>query len=268
MLDVAAGDLQVAFAGEVLAGGGPAAPEASEPLFLEVDTCHIDAQRIATKLGKYMRFLRRRVTDVDGQQRAMWRTRWEHPNSHPGQVLHPPLLLAFHQIGARSPEASFERVADLTRPHWAGRWAAEEFHDYNDKIPLLFTTIDLLTEHGPAGAAFRRAGRQHFQTLPNAIGNARRDTALARSHARYRERARQYEAEQAAAREAKRPTCGECGTKFTDDHWKYTQYRDAAYDPHRHLSGPLRPNGRRPRPSRKRSRQAPGLPTLRIPPRR
>ncbi|GAB2891980.1 hypothetical protein [Streptomyces mayteni] len=184
-----------------------AAPEAGVPLlFVEVDTCHMDAQRIATKLGKYMRFLQRRVTDVDGKQRAMWRTRWEHPDSHHGQVLYPPLLLVFHQLGARSPEASFERVADLTRPHWAGRWeAAEEFHDYNDKIPLLFTTIDLLTEHGPAGAAFRRAGRQHFQTLPNAIGNARRDAALARSHARNQERARQHEAEQAAAREPSDP---------------------------------------------------------------
>ncbi|WP_049574572.1 replication-relaxation family protein [Streptomyces sp. SBT349] len=37
-----------------------AAPEAGVPLlFVEVDTCHMDAQRIATKLGKYARFLSR-----------------------------------------------------------------------------------------------------------------------------------------------------------------------------------------------------------------
>ncbi|WP_049579970.1 replication-relaxation family protein [Streptomyces sp. SBT349] len=48
-----------------------AAPEAGVPLlFVEVDTCHMDAQRIATKLGKYARFLKRRVKDTGGKQPA------------------------------------------------------------------------------------------------------------------------------------------------------------------------------------------------------
>ncbi|WP_053170784.1 replication-relaxation family protein [Streptomyces sp. SBT349] len=218
-------------------------PEAEVPLlFVEVDTCHMDAQRIATKLGKYARFLRRRVKDVDGRPRAMWRTRWEHPDGTrvaPGPL--PPLLLVFHRLGPRSPESSWELVADRTRLHWAGRRQREDeyqaggFHDYDDKIPLLFITIDALRDQGPTGRVFHRAGRDQPQTSHDAIGNPRRDLALACHWARDEERARQYQVQQEAAHEAKRPACTECGARFTNERWTYTRSRDAAWDEQRHL---------------------------------
>jgi hypothetical protein len=42
------------------------------------------------------------------------------------------------------------------------------------------TTLELLREHGPAGPAFWRFGREGRQNLWDAVGNPRRDAALAR----------------------------------------------------------------------------------------
>jgi hypothetical protein len=79
-----------------------------------------------------------------------------------------------------------------------------------------------LQEHGPAGAIFRRFGRPHNQTLL-AIGNPRREAHDARQQAEYEAREREYKeqlrraAEQKRAeREARRPVCASCGTRFTD----------------------------------------------------
>jgi protein involved in plasmid replication-relaxation len=212
-----------------------AAPEAGVPLlFVEVDTCHMDAQRIATKIGKYMRFLRRRVKDAEGHKRAtlpMWRSRWDYPDGLHESGVHPPLLLVFHRLGPRQPETSWKQAAGHAREHWQGDWVGE-YHDYDGKIPLLFTTIDLLRQHGPTGPAFRRAGRKERQTLHDAVGNPRRTAAVARQRVLQQEQARRYAQEQAAAREARRPTCTQCGQKFSDAHWEYTHRHGGGWDQH------------------------------------
>ncbi|WP_053125584.1 hypothetical protein [Streptomyces ambofaciens] len=81
------------------------------------------------------------------------------------------------------------------------------------------TTLQQLREHGPAGPAFWRFGRDHHQPLLDAIGNARRDAYLARRQAA-REEQRRREEREAAQREARRPVCRDCGQKFTDDRWE------------------------------------------------
>jgi hypothetical protein len=63
-----------------------------------------------------------------------------------------------------------EKVADLTREHWQGQWA-DGFHLYNGKMPIVATTLELLREHGPAGPALWRFGREDRQNLWDAIGN-------------------------------------------------------------------------------------------------
>ncbi|MFZ4191109.1 hypothetical protein [Streptomyces pseudogriseolus] len=60
------------------------------------------------------------------------------------------------------------------------------------------TTLELVREHGPAGPAFLRFGREDRQNLWDAIGNPRRDAALARRA----EEARRRLAQEAAEREA------------------------------------------------------------------
>ncbi|MFF4829927.1 hypothetical protein ACFY20_45180, partial [Streptomyces sp. NPDC001312] len=93
-------------------------------------------------------------------------------------------------------------------------------------IPIVATTLDLLREHGPAGPAFWRFGRDHREPLLDAIGNPRRDAYLARRRQAAREEQRRHEEQEAAQREARRPVCEDCGHKFTDDRWKAVDSRD------------------------------------------
>lgn len=119
-------------------------------------------------------------------------------------------------------------VAELTWEHWKGTWDGEgQFHSYNGKIPIVATTLELLREHGPAGPAFWRFGRDRRQCLVDAIGNPRMDAALARRRqhdearrAAYQAEQQRKEREQAAVREARRPVCAECGATFPDGRWK------------------------------------------------
>jgi hypothetical protein len=54
-----------------------------------------------------------------------------------------------------------ELVAALTREHWQGDWNSwGSFHLYRGKMPIVATTLELLREHGPAGPAFWRFGRE------------------------------------------------------------------------------------------------------------
>lgn len=146
----------------------------------------------------------------------MWRIRWSVPDPQWGDASHPPVLLVFHQVGKRTALAQMERVAELTREHWQGDWNSwGGFHSYDGKMPIVATTLELLPEHGPAGLAFRRFGREDRQNQWDAIGNTRRDAAPARRA----EDARHRQAQEAAEREAQRPVCADCGTKFTDGRW-------------------------------------------------
>ncbi|MGW2050826.1 replication-relaxation family protein [Streptomyces sp. NPDC001858] len=204
------------------------APEAGVPLlFIEADNCTEEAVLIARKFDKYARFFKRKEKDTDGIEKPMWRTRWSAPETKGSyERVHPPVLLVFHQVGKRSLKSQMTNVADLTRPHWQGRWDRDGFHSYDGCIPIVATTLELLREHGPAGPAFWRFGRDHREPLLEAIGNPRRDTALARRHQTAREQQRRHEERQAAEREARRPECADCRNKFTDDRWTAVDVRD------------------------------------------
>ncbi|MFC8678001.1 hypothetical protein ACFUEN_35570 [Streptomyces griseorubiginosus] len=88
-----------------------------------------------------------------------------------GRRAHPPVLLAFHQVGKRTARTQIERVAELAREHWQGEWAEGGFRIYNGKMPIVATTLELLREHGPAGPAFRRFGRDAWQQRLGAGGH-------------------------------------------------------------------------------------------------
>lgn len=83
------------------------------------------------------------------------------------------MLLVFNKVGARDPVSSMKATAQHCRRHWAGEWQGDH-HTYDDKIPIVATTMDLLREHGPAGEAFWRFGRPDWQCLTDAIGNPAR----------------------------------------------------------------------------------------------
>ncbi|MDX3748731.1 replication-relaxation family protein [Streptomyces sp. AK08-02] len=196
-------------------------------LFLEVDNCTEEAVLIAAKFDKYMRFFKRREKDTDGIEKPMWRTRWSAPAWEGYERVHPPVLLVFHQLGKRSTKSQIQKVADLTRDHWQGRWHREEgFHSYDGCIPVVATTLELLREHGPAGPAFWRFVRDRREPLLDAIGNPRREAALARRRQAHQEQERRREEQEAAEREARRPVCTYCGQKFSDDRWTAVDVRD------------------------------------------
>ncbi|MFF0630245.1 replication-relaxation family protein [Streptomyces sp. NPDC004296] len=213
------------------------APDAGVPLlFIEADNCTEDAALIDAKFDKYARFFNRKEKDTDGIEKPMWRTRWSAPEWEAYERVHPPVLLVFHQVGKRSAKNQITRVAELTRSHWQGRWDREDgYHSYDDRIPIVATTLDLLRDHGPAGPAFWRFGRTRRQPLLDAIGNPRRDVALARRRAEAREEQRRREEQEAAAREARRPVCMDCGDKFTDGRWAAVDRRGWDQEPHPHL---------------------------------
>ncbi|WP_225080784.1 replication-relaxation family protein [Streptomyces sp. CoT10] len=219
-------------------------PEDGVPLlFVEIDNCYESAQVLAAKIDKYMRFCQRKVKDVDGKERPMWRTRWWVPDGRHGDQPHPPLLLVFNRVGPRNPNTVIAQLAELTHRHWQGE-AHDGFHMYDGKLPIVVTGMRLLKEHGPAGAVFRRFGRSQNQTLLEAIGNPRREAHDARQQAEYAARERAYREQlrrtaeqQKAEREARRPVCASCGTRFTDERWKAIEPAgwDAPRETHPHL---------------------------------
>ncbi|MFF3558316.1 replication-relaxation family protein [Streptomyces tsukubensis] len=198
------------------------APDDDVPLlFIEADNCTEEAAFIAAKFDKYLRFFHRQEKDTDDTVKPMWRTRWSAPPWDEYERVHPPVLLVFHQVGKRSAKNQMERVADLTRSHWQGRWYEERgYHSYDGCIPIVATTLERLREHGPAGPAFWRYGRDRLEPLLDAIGNPRRDAYLARRRQAAREEGERRAEREAAEREARRPVCTTCGAKFTDDRWQ------------------------------------------------
>ncbi|MFG2979462.1 replication-relaxation family protein [Streptomyces sp. NPDC048331] len=222
------------------------APQDQVPLlFIEVDNCHETAEELAAKLEKYARFFRRKMKDTDGKERPMWRTRWMAPEGRYGDAPHPPVLLVFNHLGERNPQRTIPRLQDLTRHLWEGERQRGGHHLYDRRIPIVAVGLRNLREYGPAGAVFARFGRDHPQSLLEAIGNPRRDAADAREQDEARARQAEYKAQvqraaqekaaaKAAEREARRPVCTGCGTKFTDERWEATQATDwdTPKDPH------------------------------------
>ncbi|MET8102887.1 replication-relaxation family protein [Streptomyces sp. NPDC005236] len=207
-------------------------------LFIEADNCTEEAVLIAAKFDKYARFFQRKEKDTDGIEKPMWRTRWSAPEWEGYERVHPPVLLVFHQVGKRSAKKQMAKVAGLTRPHWQGRWHSEGgYHSYDSRIPIVATTLELLREHGPTGPAFWRLGRKERQPLLEAIGNPRRDAALARQRQAAREEQQRRDEQEAAEREARRPVCTDCGHKFTDDRWAAVDVRawNQSRESHPHL---------------------------------
>ncbi|MFI8178833.1 replication-relaxation family protein [Streptomyces microflavus] len=221
------------------------APQDGVPLlFIEVDNCHETPEELADKLEKYARFLRRKVKDTDGRERPMWRTRWTVPEHQYGDVPHPPVLLVFNKLGERNPNQTIPRLQELTRHLWKGQWLREGYHLYGGKIPIVAVGLKNLREHGPTGPVFFRFGRDRPQPLLEAIGNPRLAAVHAREveEAKARQAAHQAQlrkaaqeqaakktleaAREAAQREARRPSCAGCGSRFTDERWEAAEETD------------------------------------------
>ncbi|MEU2358644.1 hypothetical protein ABZ599_37745 [Streptomyces misionensis] len=79
---------------------------------------------------------------------------------------------------------------------------------------------------------WRRLGRKAWQTLSEALDNPDGERLY---QVQLREGRRRLAEREAAHREAQRPVCTRCGTKFTDDRWQ--QIRQSS--PERHPGSAL-----------------------------
>lgn len=119
----------------------------------------------------------------------MWRTRWTMPAPYGAERSHPPVLLVFHQIGARPTVGQMNKIADLTRPHWQGWWRRLPLLQRQD--PDRGDHAGMATRARPGRASpFWRFGRKDRQVLTDTIGTPRHDTALTRRAAAAAERKR------------------------------------------------------------------------------
>ncbi|MFG2594942.1 hypothetical protein [Streptomyces sp. NPDC048462] len=107
--------------------------------------------------------------------------------------------------------------------------------DYHQGVPVVVTELERITADpaGAAGPVWRRLGREEWQTLSEALDNPDGE----RSYRVQEEQSRRRQMErEAAEREAQRPVCTRCGTKFADERWLWVRHHPRL--PHRDLCDP------------------------------
>ncbi|WP_229861183.1 hypothetical protein [Streptomyces litmocidini] len=154
---------------------------------------------------------------------------------HEGYV---PLTFVFTGKTVAQRESRMRRLEQAIRCYFAGTLYAGggiTTVDYNQSVPVVVTELERITadRDGAAGKVWRRLGRDEWQTLIEALDNPDGDRLYVVQAEQARRRQKEREA---AAREAKRPMCGRCGAKFTDERWRSIRHYPAQQ--HRELCDP------------------------------
>ncbi|MFJ3794242.1 replication-relaxation family protein [Kitasatospora sp. NPDC090091] len=160
------------------------APEIGVPvLMVEVDRSTMAPADVAAKFPRYRELFRARVRDNDpaladrepaDRTVHWWRRTW------PGHTRtgYPPVALVVTDAGPLALANRQQAVADLSADGWRGRWCWEvrDYNDdgwreYDDAVPIVATTLELLAEHGPLGPVWWRFGRSGRHPLIEALEN-------------------------------------------------------------------------------------------------
>ncbi|MFD8252939.1 replication-relaxation family protein [Streptomyces werraensis] len=220
------------------------APASGVPvLLLEIDRRTEDAHELVHKLRRYWEWGRLLAPDADkhtvdlvrsrpdaiedvGHEKRLWRRVYP-PTGREGLV---PLAFVFADTTKAKVDNTVQVLEEAGRRYWAPRRHESYYReaitakDYSQAVPVVFTTLEQLTEHGADSAVWRRLGRTGEQTLTAALDNPDGD-------ALFRDQEARADAEdkrrRAAEREAQRPVCKRCGRKFTDQRWEETTTRTA-----------------------------------------
>ena len=190
------------------------APEAGLPVLLvEVDRCTEADEVLAAKFARYHQFFRLKTKDSSPSARAV--PVWQSLYPPSGREGHPPVAVVFDpgtRLGEQALKNRMNAVMNLTRVNWSGQYEqmggfqGEErdgYWDFTDAIPLLFTTLPRLREHGPLAAVWWRCGHGQWEALPDALANPQdRSSWLQRDE----ERQRLRDARDRQRREAARAT--------------------------------------------------------------
>ncbi|WP_327259915.1 MULTISPECIES: replication-relaxation family protein [unclassified Streptomyces] len=217
------------------------APASGVPvMLLEIDRRTEDADDLVHKLRRYADWFRLVPSDADDRIKRLARAGgfgsvdhekrlWRRYYPQTGREGTPPVAFVFADTTDAKVANTIAVLEEAGRRYWAPRrydvyQRGITARDYGQAVPVVFTTLEQLQEHGADAAVWRRLGRTEEQKLADALDNPDGD-------ALYRRQAAQADAaeerQRAADREARRPVCERCGRKFTDQRWEETSARDA-----------------------------------------
>ncbi|WP_344469056.1 replication-relaxation family protein [Kitasatospora kazusensis] len=208
------------------------APEIGVPvLMVEVDRSTMSPERVAAKFTAYRELFRTKVRDSDpaladrepaDRTVHWWRRTWPGPHSRAG---YPPVALVVTGAGPVALANRQDAVADLAGDAWGGSWWTITRHDndgdgwreYDDAVPVIATTLELLAEHGPLGPVWWRYGRPGRHSLLDALESP--DTRQAYDE---RQAAREKKARQDHREWMRTLACADCGNVPKEEStWEY-----------------------------------------------
>ncbi|MFJ9777879.1 replication-relaxation family protein [Kitasatospora sp. NPDC101157] len=160
------------------------APEIGVPvLMVEVDRSTMAPADVAAKFPRYRELFRTRVRDNDpaladrepaDRTVHWWRRAWP-GHTRPG---YPPVALVVTDAGPLALANRQQAVADLSAGCWRGRGCREVrddnddgWREYDDAVPIVATTLELLAARGPLGPVWWRFGRAGWHCLIEALEN-------------------------------------------------------------------------------------------------
>ncbi|MGW2402768.1 replication-relaxation family protein [Kitasatospora sp. NPDC001664] len=149
------------------------APEIGVPvLMVEVDRSTMSTERLARKFTAYRELFRTKVKSNDpaladeepADRMVHWWLRDWPGHTRPG---YPPVALVVTDASPTALANRQQKVADLARDAWGGGWwtrrddnaDGDGWREYDDAVPVIATTLELLAEHGPLGPIWWRYGR-------------------------------------------------------------------------------------------------------------
>ncbi|MGW4898102.1 hypothetical protein ACWEQL_38515 [Kitasatospora sp. NPDC004240] len=175
---------------------------------VEVDRSTMSPERVAAKFTAYRELFRTKVRSTDpaladeepADRMVHWWCRAWPGHTRPG---YPPVALVNRQ----------QAVADLARDAWGGSWwvrhrdaGGDGWREYDDAVPVITTTLELLAEHGPLGPVWWRYGREGRRSLLDALESP--DTREAYDE---RQKAREKKARQVHRELVETLACADCG---------------------------------------------------------
>jgi hypothetical protein len=226
------------------------APDAGVPaMLLEVDRVTEPVDVLVAKVRRYSEWFELLVPKADKVKAHAARRKgaavhdfrlWSRIYPPTGREGYVPVAFVFTGRTKAQRASRIRRLEQAARSHFAGTPYAGggiTAVDYHQALPVVVTELERITAdaEGAAGKVWRRLGRDEdeWQTLSEALDNPDGDRLYVVQAEQARKRHKEREA---AAREAKRPVCGRCGAKFTDERWQTLRQYPAQQ--HNELCGP------------------------------
>ncbi|MEV5952008.1 hypothetical protein [Streptomyces sp. NPDC051993] len=211
-------------------------------MLLEVDRGAEDAHEVVHKLRRYADGFRLLPSDAGERIKRLARAGgsghvdhelrlWRRYSPATGREGTPPVAFVFADTTDAKGANTVKALEEGGRRYWAPRryevyQRGLTARDYGQVVPVVFTVLEQLQEHGADAAVWRRLGRAGEQKLAAALDNPGGESLFRRQVA---QADAEEEQQRAADREARRPQCKRCGSKFTDQRWRETTESGGAW---------------------------------------